>query len=291
MTLATVDLQTGNITAFGPNYPNIALAEELVPIDNNAKLLYTIGYNFTNEITSVYALSLDTGEITYSMRVPLAQSVFVGVGQTIQVDSTGNVLFTGQTNSNISTYYLWRANVAQGTFTELTSYETENLLGGFALYDPDHNSLWVEVIPPGAELAYFYVFDAANGNLLMNITDDMDTVSLNYDSVKHQFVGIGEADNGTTFVCTIITINTATGDGTVVGLMNEWEIPYLALTALDPVSRQLFGYISKIFEGNPYLVVMDIDTATTVNAFQTTIENVPWSLEWYSASAQRIIQQ
>jgi len=292
MTLGTVDLQSGNITTFGPNYgTNIGLAEELAAIDNNAKLFYTIAYNFTNDITSVFALSLDSGEIASSLIVPLAQSGFVGVGQTIQVDSTGDVLITGQTDANTTTFYLWRANLVQGTFTQITSYQSEPLLGGFACYDSDHNLLWLDVVPPGSTLVFLYAFDAANGNLVMNVTDDLETVSLNYDIVKHQLVGIGEGFNGTTTVCSIVTIDPTTGAGTVVGLMNEWEIPYLALTGLDPVSRHLFGYISKLFEGNPYLVVLDIDTATTVDAFPATMYTVPWSLEWYSPSARRIIQQ
>eukprot|EP01089_Gocevia_fonbrunei_P013255 TRINITY_DN334_c0_g1_i1.p1 TRINITY_DN334_c0_g1~~TRINITY_DN334_c0_g1_i1.p1 ORF type:complete len:159 (-),score=25.27 TRINITY_DN334_c0_g1_i1:642-1118(-) len=96
--LVKVNTNNGDVSPIGNHdYSTELTAQQLSSLDVKNKIFYMVAYNETDRHMYLVGLSLLSGIMTTSSRLPITAGTFLGVGQTCNViPETGHVLVSGQ---------------------------------------------------------------------------------------------------------------------------------------------------------------------------------------------------
>jgi len=147
VSLESIAPSTGTPTAIGNSIHYESQAQGLSSIDASRKTYFLIGYNQSSTKANLVGLSLTTGAVTTDILLPFAESAFVGVGQTIDVDPTdGNVFVGGQLVAN-GPHVVGKLDISTGKFTPIVALNATLIpvLGAASTFDSNSRQMFVQL--------------------------------------------------------------------------------------------------------------------------------------------------
>jgi len=280
--LVRIDPLTAQVTPIGnANLPNELTGQQLSSIDTQNRIYYLVAFNQTGRMVQLLGLSLVTGKLVLSTRLPFAPETLVGVGQTCNViPGTGDVLVSGRDGVR-NLHQILRVNPRTGHTSLIAKIGDVDVLGGASAYDPANNILWIQ-LGTGAEIDLFG-FNINTGQQVYQIDDSMSMETMNYDPVTKLLYGIGlKVMNETSAIRILVTLDSKTGKFNEIGTIPGYFIIEGGVGALNPTKREVYCFLQKTGSSNqPFLLVtVDMNDATVKHnpVACRNPSNCPWSM-------------
>ncbi|KAL9654204.1 hypothetical protein ABK040_000786 [Willaertia magna] len=178
---------------------NELVGQQLSSIDIHNKIYYLLGFNSTNQMINLFGISLNTGLFTSITKVPILEGIFLGIGQSCNVDlNDGSVIVSGLSNNPANTgkeHVILRINPKSGEVKQLASLKAEEIIGGVSGYDYKNNVFWIEFgrtnnITKQLEVDLF-AYDGLTGNLLKIVNNNLFMQTMAFDPILNKMIGIG----------------------------------------------------------------------------------------------------
>jgi len=287
--LVSIDPATGATTNIGQPI-NDYVAQGLAAIDDKKEVIYLVVTDATTDKVMLLGLSLNDGSIKTNIQLPFTAVVFIGVGQSVDVDPvTGDVFVSGKDPSVGDKHRIYRVSVSSGKLTPIAVMGGIDVLGAASAYDPMYQVLWLQF---GTNTSInMYAFDVTNGDVLFNIDDDIFNMeTMDFDPVTGLIYGIGfTAKNETYGSRTVVTLNSKDGQLKQIAIVDkdQYEIIDGSATALDFTNRIIYSFLQpRGNDNNPFdLVGVDIRSGKVVNGSPVGCadpENCAWSMEFHN---------
>jgi hypothetical protein len=172
-------------------------------------------------------LNLADGTTKYQITLPFSESFFVGAGQGLDVDPlSGDVFVFGRENQTGPHTLLRQETIfltsqcrifpSVSEYKTIATFEGIDVLGGVAAYDPIHKIFWVESAS-NTSILYFGI-DVHEGDIKFTVNaDEFNLETLVWDPATKLMFGLGLAGNDTFAYRTIVSLDSKTGELSLVG--------------------------------------------------------------------------
>jgi hypothetical protein len=281
--LVTIDPKTAKLTKVGTVVLDEIDAQQLSIIDQRNKLYYFIGLNKTSNTPQLVSLALQDGHHVSSVDLPFLESVFVGVGESIDIDPISGVLYlTGLDPQNSKLHDIIQYDPKSGKFTKLNEIGDISVLGGIHAFDPKNNWLWLSYGLPDDTIDLF-AMDVSTGQWKhQNVSNPMNLETMNYDSQTGLMYGIGLTFQDQNHTRLLLTFNTVSLKWEEVGPIPGYFIIDADLAAIDVKNRKLFAVLQVDDENGPFqLITLDMNTATVEDYPDVNFpDGFPWSIDF-----------
>eukprot|EP00051_Salpingoeca_urceolata_P031321 m.11184 g.11184 ORF g.11184 m.11184 type:complete len:335 (-) comp3949_c0_seq1:245-1249(-) len=295
--LTAINEETGQISPFPAVVHAEGQADELSAIDGQRGVYYIVGYNFTTAKPNLLGLDLDTGATRTSAPLPFAESGFVGVGQTVDVDpESGDVFLSGRLTAT-GPHHLLRFDPRDGKHSSIVEIGGIDVLGGDSAYDPITKQalLMYGVNHSGVISIDFFAVDVANKTIKKlpeTFKNGHNLESLDYDEKTGYIYGTSTKPNSSGgFERYVGYVNPAEWQFREVGSIEHYPMEYAGIAALNPKARELFLIMQEAGKtpSDPFnLLSVNIDTGKIVRAPEfctlgvpnATMPDCPWTMEY-----------
>jgi len=263
------------------NLPNELTAQQLSSIDARNRIYYLIAYNDTSSIVQIIGLSLTTGTLVKTIKLPFISSAFIGVGETCNVMPNGDILVSGRDRVR-NQHQILRVSASTGATSKIASIGDVDVLGGASTYDPSNSMLWIQLGLKSGSISNFG-FNISTGKLVHQIPDTLNMETMDYDPVTQLIYGIGlQVFNETSYYRILMTLDSKTGKYNIIGKIPGYFIIQASLAALDSKGRLLYTYLQKTGNSNAKfdLLTISMQDASIKNAVLACNNNCPWSIAY-----------
>jgi len=244
-------------------YPKELLARQVSSIDVERKIYYFIAYNTTAKAIHLVGLSLKSGVLISSIKLPYAETAHVGLGEYCAViPKTGQVLTLGKDRVR-PRYHILEVNTTSGKIQVIGSLEVKsNVIAGAAAFDPERELFFFQM---GTETEVNnYAYSVPQRKQVLNATNVDNIETMNWDSKTKRIVGIGFVSGSRA----LISLDTVNGHSTVIARIPHYFVIDAQLAALDEERRIIYSYLQP---ANPthapfHLVGLDVDSGHLVTS-------------------------
>lgn len=280
--LVTIDTITAQITKLGPIISEVP-AQQLTVIDNQNQLYYFIGLNETASKSQLVSLALNDGHLLRSVDLPFMETVFVGVGQTLDINPTSGVLYISGISPQDQLHVIFRYDPKSGQFDKLNEIGDGNVLGAIHAFDPNNNLLWLSYA--GQDDIELFALDVTTGKwVFQHVPNPLNMESMTFDKETGLMYGIGLTFQDQNHTRMLLTFNTKTLEWGVVGNIPGYFIIDADLAAMDEKNRKLFVVMQVNDEKGPFqLLTLDMNTATVEAHPDVSFPTgFPWSIDFFN---------
>ena len=204
-TLVSIDMKSGAFTKLGPTYQHELEAQEESAIDSKRGRYYTAGLNASDPQkpqVNLCVWDLKSGAIVDHVPLPFESSVFVGVGEALDVDpNDGTIIVMGhdQKRGGHHAVYTMDPDSFKPTFVaDLGGDMHSDLLGGSTAYDSDARVAYVMTAVTDATTGQpkieFTAVDLATGGTT-SLPDAVQMAGFAYDSKTKRVYGTTVLDS------------------------------------------------------------------------------------------------
>jgi len=282
--LVTIDPKTATITNVGTVILDEIDAQQLSVIDERNKLYYFIGLNKTSNKPQLVSLALQDGHHISSVDLPFQESLFIGVGESIDVDPTSGVLYITGLDPQSDLHDILQYDPKSGKFTKLNEIGDITVMAGIHAFDPKNNLLWLSYGLPDDSIDLF-AMDVSTGQWkYQNVSNSMNMESMIYDSQTGLMYGIGLTFDEQNHTRLLLTFNTVSLQWKEVGPIPGYFIIDADLGAIDEKNRKLFAVMQGNDENGPFqLLTIDMNTATVEDHPDVNYpDGFPWSIDFFN---------
>jgi hypothetical protein len=288
--LSFVDPKSGNVTDIGPQFPSYYSAQELGDIDLRRQLFWTIIFDSNTQEVAALALHLENGTIAKKLPLPLKETIFIGVGQDIDiVPDTGHPIIVGQQDIP-GPHIVFELDPETAVLRHIAEIEAPvYVLGASAAYDLHTHQDWVmfAVNESGNVFIQLYGVDIHTGKIQKvpeNVPGHILT-TMQYDPKSKSLIGLGIRLDNDTYVRTLNTFEPKSNRWTHHD-MSGWWMQDGGLSALDAPNGVVYAVMQKTGEdpdGPWWLAGFDRESAATRSAVEVCLDivNCVWSIEFY----------
>jgi len=283
--LETIDPTTGRQTPVGVPIPNELTAQQLASIDDKNRLFYVVSFNTTDRHVYLLALSIQTGALLNSVRLPFAESELVGVGQTCNVmPETGHVLVTGR-DRILGKHYILDVNPVTGANTVIASIGDIDVLASASAYDYVNRILWLQFALQRGGI-FNFAFEIPSGKILHQVPDTLNLETMNFDTKTGKVLGIGlYVVNNNNYTRVLVSLDSLTGVMTNLGYIPNYFLIEGGEAGLNIAARELYCFMKPT--GNPSqpfnLLTLNADTGAVKAKPAIPQNQLPWSLAYFSS--------
>lgn len=251
-------MRTGESKPISKAFPQELQAQELSCLDEERAIYYFVGFNYSSKSPNLVGINVNTGHTMVNEPLPLTESVFVGIGQTIDVDPrTGDILLVGRSNKvNASNPLHMVARLLRLTGFrqhEVLGYlDGLDVLGGSSALDIDRRVLYVGVIASGTPPAIsinIHEFNIDTGKTRVIYTNASTGHVINDMSYDHELKRIyGFGVDMTTKKRSLVYIDPSSGAWHQVGDVGTGHPSYTTedgnLVTLDWTKREFYSLLA-----------------------------------------------
>jgi len=310
VTFITMDPSTAKVTPVGSPLAYEAQAQQLSVVDSKNNLFYMIGFNQSTQLVHLIALNLQTAAIVSETKLPFLEAVFVGVGQSINIDPSSGDLFLSGRDPVDQLHHLYRYSPKTHQIKYITKIGDIDVMGGSSEYDPVAQILWLTYAlndTTGArrnKQRYYNGIPASSrrltgagtnkqmnnvnnmeidlvginvntGNVVHQIKNTLYLETMNYDPVTGLIVGIGlQVYSSTNYTRILMTLNSKTGATKVISELSDYFIIDASISAFNAKTRLLYAILQpKEPEDAPFeLVCVNVNTGKVVSHPQVNLQ-------------------
>jgi len=282
--LETIDTVTGRQTPVGAPIPNELTGQQLSSIDDKNRLFYVVAFNTTDRHIYLISLSLQTGALVKSTRLPFAESELVGVGQTCNVmPESGHVLVTGR-DRILGKHFILDVDPVAGTNTVIASIGDIDVLASASAYDHVNKVLWLQFALQNGGI-YNFAFEIPSGKILHQINDNLNLETMDFDSRTGKILGIGlYVVSNQNYTRVLVSLDSKTGIMSIVGYIPDYFLLQGGEAGLNVVGRELYCFMMPKGNNNvPFnLLTLNADTGAVKSKPPIPANQQPWSIAYYA---------
>jgi len=228
-------------------------------------------------------LSLLTGKLVSSTRLPFAPQTFIGVGQTCNViPASGDVLVSGRDGVR-NLHQILRVTPKTGNTSLIASIGDVDVLGAASAFDPANNILWIQLgVGAGIDL---FGFNVDSKQQVFQLSDTLNMETMNFDPVTRLIYGVGlKVVSQTEYYRILMTLDSKTGKYNEIGKIPGYYIIEGGVGALNPAAREIYCFLQKTGSSSqPFLLLTISMTDASVKHNPVGCvnpANCPWSIAY-----------
>jgi hypothetical protein len=178
---------------------------------------------------------------------------------------------------------LWTLDPSTGIITKRLEWISQEVFGT-SFIDPVHRIFWTQSYFSGPSFNWIGI-DADTFSISFNITDKYASVTANWDPITQKGLGLGLEFINETYAKRALYSIDGNGNIEIQGII-EPEIYFIDFggeSAFDPISRNLFAYLTFGETMKTYLLTINVDTLQVTNAAydfdcSNNTDACPWCL-------------
>jgi len=244
---------------------------------------YYIGFNKSNHIVSLIGMNLTNGDITFQINLPFTTDIFVGVGQTCNVEpNSGDVFVSGRDENIGGQHHILRVNPKTRTFKSISQTGFIDVLGGTSVYDPKNEILWLQFGFNNGTIDMFG-FDVNTGKLVAEFPDNLNMETMSYDPLTGLIYGIGLKLNSTTYERILLTMDSKSNKFNIIATIPNFFIIMGDIGTLNVKDRLYYTLLRDSANKEPFqLLSIRIADGAIQNSVAGCRNGCPLAFEYYN---------
>ncbi|KAA0158566.1 hypothetical protein FNF27_08359 [Cafeteria roenbergensis] len=247
-------------------------AQGLSTVDSATGTYFLLGFNSSSTRANLVGINIASGMVTTDIAMPFAESAFVGVGQSIDVDPTDGNIFAGGRMETHGPHVIGKIDIKSGKFTPIASLNATFLpvLGAATAFIPNTRQLFVQL--GTASAIDIFGVNVETGKITKIPQDPEEgrvLTTMALDAKTRSLIGLGVKPSNGTLERTLVRLDPVSHSYTTVGDIPAWLVESGGESALDTFSRTLY-WIGQPTGAKPtdpfHLVGLNADTGAVVSS-------------------------